>query len=169
MAYKTPEEQREYKRRWNRKNKLKIREYTAQWRQDKREHVRAYHRKWRQEHKEQWKAIQRRNVLKHKATVAKRDRKYKKRQKEIVKSLYDSMPCLECGMRHTQELRERILRRMLPCHSIEIHEAWMCIWGPAGNEHRGSAGAQMLRRDLQRIGALSLKKGEYYPPQRATG
>ena len=94
-------------------------------------------------------------------------RLYARRAYRKNKQLLADLPCDDCGMKHTPERRAAILRRMLPCHTSDVHAAWGCIWGPAGAEHRSSAGAKMLQRDLHGIGALShgTRGGWYELPQ----
>jgi len=133
------------KRDYLKRRALKIVKQRA-WRKAHKNHIRAYFSKWRVEHRQHT-----RNY----------NRRWRKEQKQAVNEVLDSIPCLDCGMHHTEALRERLLRRMLPASSEEIHEAHQCIWGPSGFEHRGSAGAQRLRRDLQALGAISIGRGEY--------
>jgi hypothetical protein len=137
------------------------RERTARWRDAHKLEALDRAAKWAAEHPEKMREHRRRWAEKHHARTKRRARIAARLRRKQAKALLAGLPCMECGQQHTEQLRERILRRMLPCTSQEIHEAWDCIWGPAGFEFKGSAGSQMLRKDLQRIGATSIKRGEY--------
>jgi hypothetical protein len=114
---------------------------------------------WWRSHPEERKAYIAAYREKNRKKLRRYFRKYGRDRYKRDKQLIANLPCFDCGQKHTEELRLRILRRMLPCGSREIHDAWMCIWGPAGE--KGGAGAQRLRRDLEMLGAISIKRGEY--------
>lgn len=135
------------------RNTLWRKPYDAKWREANRERVREYDRRWRVAHIDERRASH---------------RKAKKTLKRRTDATLATVPCLGCGMFHTPERRRAILLRMLPCHTSEVHEAWGCIWGPAGFEHKSSAGAKRLQRDLREIGAYSRgTRGGYYLPERS--
>lgn len=121
--------------------------------------------KWWREHPEKRVEYMRAYREKNRTHLRLYARLYARRSYRRNKKLLADLPCDDCGMNHTDERRATILRRMLPCHTSEIHEAWTCIWGPAGK--KGSAGEQRLYRDLERIGAERIRQGEYGLPRRA--
>lgn len=112
--------------RWWRAHPAERLAYMAKWREKNREKLREYHREYQRE-------LRKREVEQNAAVIA-------------------SLPCFECGMRHTMERRAAILRRMLPSGAHDIREAWSCIWGAPDETH--SAGERMLYYDLSRIGAV---------------
>lgn len=74
------------------------------------------------------------------------DRNYRRRVATETKTILDEMPCLDCGVVHSQEHRFATIRRMLPATIEEIREVWPCFW-------LEDAGYQQLRRDLKAFGA----------------
>jgi hypothetical protein len=122
---------------------------------------------WCATHKEQRRAWAAKYREANRERIRRQDNLRARKRAKADRALLSDLPCLDCGMKHTQERRATILRRMLPCHTSEIHEAWDCIWGPTGFEHKGSAGAQRLRRDLMLLGAVSVGMGHYKLPQRS--
>lgn len=64
--------------------------------------------------------------------------------------------CSECGTDHSEELRHRILRRMLPCTAADVLEAWPHYW-PRGSRGEGRpGGSKTLSRDLRALGAVNV-------------
>lgn len=59
-----------------------------------------------------------------------------------------SRPCPDCGLPHTPERRQAVLRRMLPATTADITEQWSHLW-PADE----SGAPRQLFRDLRAIGA----------------
>jgi hypothetical protein len=134
------------------------------WCEQHREYLRKYDREYYEEHQEerrqQWRAWVNSNRAHHRAVR----RKYRKRTDRETRQIAAELDglCDSCGMTHTQEIRARILRRMLPCSPADIHEAWPCIWGAGGRAGKTGAGPQRLYRDLHRLGAVRLS-GTWYP------
>lgn len=56
-------------------------------------------------------------------------------------------PCMECGLPHTPERRQAVLRRMLPASTVAIREGWDHLWPDT------SAGKRHLQLDLRAMGA----------------
>jgi hypothetical protein len=154
---------RAYAKRWRRKNRLKVRAYAAKWREDHRQHVRDTHQAWRNAHPDLWKAAVKRNRKAHPETVNARHRRYRRRQKENVAKLLATLPCFDCGVKHTPARRAEVIRRMLPATAKEIREARPCFWGDASDVD--CPGVRMLYRDLKQLAVRV--GGTFYPPAEA--
>lgn len=102
---------------------------------------------------ERQRAWRKKNYLKYRAYQTKYHRARRKKEREKNEALIRSLPCFTCGQKHTQELRARIIRRMLPCSARELRSAWPCIWGDS-SDRGASEKAKMLTRDLQKTGAV---------------
>lgn len=86
----------------------------------------------------------------HPEKLAKYRAAYQQRQRQLVKEVECSLPCLECGVSHARERRQAVIRRALPATREEIIDAWPCFW-------QGTAGQARLERDLHSMGAYSHK------------
>jgi len=109
------------------------------WRQRNLERVRCDVKAWKKAHPDRCRVHD---------TKAKR--KYRKKQRLLNKQLIASLPCLECGVSHSAERRQAVIRRALPATREEIKEAWPCFW-------RGVSGQARLAMDLKAMGAYSHK------------
>lgn len=94
----------------------------------------------------------------HPESVRKKGQRYKQRERARNAELIADLPCLDCGMKHTDEKRFSILHRMLPATAHEIREAWSCIWGLPDEK---DAGSRRLYRDLEKLGAVG-QGGTFY-------
>lgn len=91
-----------------------------------------------------------------------RDR-YLRREKQRLAELVASLPCLECGEKHSFENRAKVIRRMLPATVRDIREARPCFWGDPTDAN--SAGARRLYRDLEQLGALRFRCSFHLPTE----
>jgi hypothetical protein len=87
------------------------------------------------------------------------------------KEIEDAVNCI-CGLSHAIEDRLPRVRRMLPCTTKEIQEAYSCVYPDDGYEKliEGKVVMQhiprMLFRDLEMVGAVRLRgSGLWYVPQ----
>lgn len=115
-------------------HRAEIREYDAKWYHAHKENRSATVARWKLLNPERWAEINRR--------AAKTYRRKERKENETV--LHD-LPCMDCGMKHTPEVRQRILRRMINCPNEEIREAWPCVW----------TNYRTLYRDREMIGSAA--------------
>lgn len=124
----------------------------AGWQKSHPDRVKAKNIRWRERHPERARecenAWRRANPEKKRRINRRAYRRYAKKQKLLNKELIASLPCLDCGLSHSAERRQAVIRRMLPATSEDIRESWPCFW-------QGIAGAARLNRDLRAMGATS--------------
>lgn len=108
--------------------------------------------KWCRENKDKRKKYLRKWRAANREKVRHQKRQYERGQAVKLKALIAELPCLDCGMRHTEERRHKILARLLPMTTHEIREAWSCIWSSPSES--SSSGERLLYRDLAAIGAV---------------
>jgi chorismate mutase len=96
---------------------------------------------------------------------------------EAVKKLYKqecrvgasarvSEPCANCGLSHAREDRLKLITRMLPCRSIDVVQAYPCIYPTKVYTNHNGLENRMVHRDIQDLKAV-LVKGTFYLPEPA--
>lgn len=127
---------KQHRARWHAVNRAARTEKMAAW---YRAHAKAHQAavaEWRKNHPED---------------VRRYSREWWREERRLTRETLADLPCLECGMKHTEERRLSILGRMLPTSAHEIRDAWSCIWGLPGEQ---DAGARRLYRDLEKLGTV---------------
>jgi hypothetical protein len=104
--------------KWRQANRLDIRKYDRRWFVENREKRLRDFAEWERTHPEKRRAI---------------DRRWRKKQAQLAQETLASVPCLDCGVKHTFERRAEVIRRMLPATAKEIREARPCFWGDASD------------------------------------